>query len=169
MSTKYGYLSPQAQRRIQAGELILKGYGNNDIAEILEVSSASVCRWRTLIKEAGGLHGLARKQGSGQSSTLTDEQSAELKEILNEGAVRAGYPVDRWTSKIVSDLIGKKFKIKYAPRSVRRWMKNQGLSYQKSTTRSHKHSQEKVEHWIRYTWPRLKKNESSRYTPSFIG
>jgi transposase len=105
MSTKYGYLSPQAQRRIQAGELILKGYGNNDIVEILDVSSASVWRWRTLIKEAGGLHGLVRKQGSGQSSTLTDGQSAELKEILNEGAVRAGYPVDCWTSKIVSDLL----------------------------------------------------------------
>jgi len=42
VSTKAGILSPQALKRLQGGELILKGYDDETIADIVEVTPRSV-------------------------------------------------------------------------------------------------------------------------------
>jgi hypothetical protein len=66
MSTKHRSLSLQAIKRLQGGELILKGYDNAEIADIVEVSTCAVKRWRRKPKENDDdLLCLARKQGSG--------------------------------------------------------------------------------------------------------
>ena len=46
MSTSHGSISEQSRKRLQGGELILKGYDNEDIAYILDVGESSVKRWR---------------------------------------------------------------------------------------------------------------------------
>ena len=46
MTTKHGSLSEQEIKRLQGGELILNGYENNDIAEIVGVSLCAVRKWR---------------------------------------------------------------------------------------------------------------------------
>jgi transposase len=108
MSTKHGSLSQQAVKRLQGGELILKGYDNAEIADIVEASTCAVKRWRRKLKENNDdLLCLARKQGSGGVSRLNDEQKQQLKGTILEGAIKAGYPNERWTSKIIADLIWK--------------------------------------------------------------
>jgi len=115
---KQGSLSRQATVRLRAGDLIERGFDNEEIVEILEVSLSSVKRWRQKV-EQGGLAALARKHGSGQFSALTPEQLAELKDIILKGARAAGYPTDRWTSRIVADLIRNKWNISYCGSNVR--------------------------------------------------
>jgi len=155
--SKQGSLSRQATVRLRAGDLIERGFCNEEIVEILEVSLSSVQRWRRKV-ENGGLAALARKHGSGQFSELTTEQLDELKEIILTGALAAGYPVDRWTSRIVADLIRKKWNIDYCRSNVRYILNRLGLSYQKPAVKSTKHSQEVVDHWRKHDWVRIKKS-----------
>ena len=94
MNTPHERLSGQTSRRLRAGELILRGFDNDEIMEILEVSLSSLQRWRRKV-ESEGLHALARKPGSGRSSDLTPDQHAELETIILQGAVATGYLTDR--------------------------------------------------------------------------
>jgi transposase len=166
MSTKHGSLSPQALKRLQGGELILKGYDNETIADIVEVTPRSVSNWRNILKDHNDdLCALVRKQGSGRTPRLNDKQKQQLKEIILDGAVKAGYPSERWTSKIVADVIKKKFGVELAPRSVRKLLPTLGLSPQKPVVKSHKYDENVAKKWARYTWRRLKKkreNSASR-------
>jgi transposase len=166
MSTKQGSLSLQAIKRVQGGELILKGYDNAEIADIVEVSTCAVKRWRRKLKENNDdLLCLARKQGSGGVSRLNDEQKQQLKGTILEGAIKAGYPTERWTSKIIADLIWKMFKVRLAPRTVRDLLPTLGLSPQMPVVKSHKHDDEKVLRWATQTWKRLKKKRRNSASP----
>lgn len=161
MSIKYGYLSVQASRRMRAGEMILKGFDDEEIIEALSVSLSSVKRWRAKLKTTNDLQILVRKDGTGRTPLLSEEQSERLKVIIAGGAIAAGYDEERWTSRIIAKLIKEKFDVDYAPRSVRFWMKRHGFTYQMPTVRSNKHSDDEVERWRRNAWPRIKKNSKS--------
>jgi transposase len=170
MSTKHGSLSRQELKRLQGGEMILNGYDTDEIAEIVGVTDSAVRKWRKKLEAHGDdIACLSRKHGSGPSSLLTDDQKAQLKSIILDGAIKAGYPTERWTSKIVADLIQKKFGIEMAPRTVRDMLPTLGLSPQMPVVQSHKHSDEEVLRWITLEWKRIKKNEKTGHSHSFIG
>ena len=166
MSTKHGRLSSQAATRLQGGQLILKGFHNDDIIDIVETSNSSVKRWKKKLKQNGDdLACLARKKGSGRHSKLNDVQKQQLKEIILAGAVAAGYPCERWTSKIVADLILKTFGVTLAPRSVRDMLHSLNLSPQLPVVKSHKYSEEAALQWAKQTWKRLKKRRNVLASP----
>jgi len=99
MKTKCTCLSSQARKRLQGAELILKGYNNDQIADILNVTPRSVQNWRNKLKEHNNkITCLRRKHGSGQSPLLHEEQKQQLKQIVIEGTRKAGYPTERRTS-----------------------------------------------------------------------
>ena len=127
MNTSHRRLSRQASLRLQAGDLILRGFDNEEIMDILEVSLASVQRWRKKVNEEG-LHALARHAGTGRTPKLTPEQFEELKTLLSQGAIAAGYLTDRWTSRVVADLIHKKWNITYSRSQVRKILNDLGFS-----------------------------------------
>jgi putative transposase len=150
------------------GQLILKGYDNDDIVDITEVSTSSVKNWRRKLKQSDGeLHALARKKGSGREPKLDNVQKQRLKEIILVSAVAAGYPSERWTSKIVADLIRRVFHVNLAASSVRRVLRSLGLSPQLPVVKSHKYSDEAVLEWAKRTWKRLKKSEETRHSFDF--
>jgi transposase len=162
MSTKHGILSSQASKRLLGGELILKGYDNDTISDIVEVSVSAVQKWRQKLADHGGdLSVLVRKKGSGRIPRLNEEQKQQLKEFILAGAVAAGYANEQWTSKIVADFIQKQFGITMAPRTVRDLLPTLGLSPQMPVVQSHKHDDEAVLEWASYTWKRLKKRQRS--------
>jgi len=106
METTHGRISAQARRHFLAGDLIERGFDNDEIVDITGASLTSVKRWRTKI-QSEGLAGLARQPQSGRPVKLDAIYKAELKTILEGGAIAAGYLSDRWTTKIVADLISK--------------------------------------------------------------
>lgn len=162
MSTTHGSLSNQSRKRLQAGELILKGLDDDEITFILDVSLSSVKRWRRKLNNHNDdLSCLVRKKGSGRKSTLTDDEKQRLKEIILGGAVEAGYPSERWTSHNVADLIRNEFDVVLAPRTVRDLLPTLGLSPQMPVVKSHKHSDEEVIRWTRKAWERIKKKRRS--------
>jgi len=156
MSNKQGCLPPQTTTRLRAGDLIERGFDNEEIIEILEVSLSSVQRWRNKVNE-GGIQALGHQAGAGKPSALHPEQLEALKVILNQGAIASGYLTDRWTSRIVADLICKKWDVDYCHSNVRRILNELGFSYHKPSVKSTKHSQEIVDHWRKHDWKRIKK------------
>jgi transposase len=156
MSRLQGSVSDQELVRLRAGDLIERGFDNSEIMETLEVSLSSVQRWRKKV-ESGGLHALSRKPGSGAESKLTTDQLEKLKTILSQGAVASGYQTDRWTSRIVADLIRKKWDVDYCHSKVRKLLQDLGFSYQKPTTKSKKHCPAAVKRWRKQDWARIKK------------
>ena len=58
MGTLHRRIFRQASIRLQSGDLILRGFDNEEIMDILEVSLASVQRWRKKVDNEG-LHALA--------------------------------------------------------------------------------------------------------------
>jgi transposase len=170
MSRKQGSLSAQAFKRLQGGELILKGYDNETIADIVDVSISSVTNWRKILNAHNDdLFSLVRKTGSGRPPSLNDPQKQQLKQILLEGAVAAGYPAERWTSKIVAHLIKKKFGVELAPRSVRDLLPTLGLSPQMPVVKSHKYDEIAAMKWANHTWKRLKKSKRTRHSSDILG
>jgi transposase len=170
MRTKHGSLSPQELKRLHGGELILNGYDTDEIANIIGVSESVVRRWRKKLENHDDdITCLCRKRGSGTTSLLTDEQKEQLKQIILGGALAAGYPTERWTSKIVADVIQKTFDVEMAPRTVRDLLPTLGLSPQMPVVKSHKHSDEEVLRWAKQEWKRIKKSEKTRHSHSFIG
>jgi putative transposase len=166
MSSQHGSLSGQSAKRLLGGELILKGYDDEEIADIVNVTPSAVQKWRKkLRKHSDDLCCLVRKKGSGRSSRLTDEQKQQLKQMILEGATAHGYPDERWTSKIVADLIQKTFEITMAPRTVRDLLPTLGLSPQMPIVKSHKHSDAAVIEWAERTWKRLKKKQRNSVLP----
>jgi Transposase and inactivated derivatives len=138
--------------------LILKGYDNEDITYILDVSESSVKRWRRkLDTHNNDIACLARKKGSGRSPGLSDDEKERLKEIILGGAVNAGYPSERWTSRNVTDVIRNEFGVEMTSRNVRYILPTLGLSPQKPVVKSHKYSDEVVLRWTRNAWKRIKK------------
>jgi transposase len=169
MSTKHGSLSPQELKRLQGGEMILNGYDTDEIATIVGVSESAVRKWRKKLENNDDdITCLCRKQGSGTTSLLTDEQKEQLKQIILGGALAAGYPTERWVSKTVADLIQKTFDVEMAPRTVRDLLPTLGLSPQMPVVQSHKHSDEEVLRWATQEWKRIKKSEKTRHPHSFI-
>ena len=146
--------------------MILKGYDNDTIADVVEVNVRTINRWRQRLKQQNDdLCALARKQGSGRIPRLNDEQKQQLKDLILAGAVAAGYPNERWTSKIVADFIKKEFGVELAPRSVRDLLPTLGLSPQMPVVKSHKHDDAAVVEWATRTWKRLKKKRRNSASP----
>lgn len=168
MINKHIKLSEQARRRLMAGDLILRGFDNDEIIDILGISLSSVKRWRRKVTE-GGLHTLARKSQTGCPKKLDDAKRRELKRIILKGARAAGYLVDRWTLRIVADLIRKKRGVHYTNSNVRRILHSLDLSYQKPDVEAAEHSPEAVKYWRHYVWPNIKKSGQKRLRPDFMG
>jgi transposase len=158
-------LSEQARKRLTAGEMIIKGFDNDEIVDLLECSTTSVRRWRKRMGKENDLNRLSRQRGSGRPTMLSDEQSEELLEILKQGATAAGYAAERWTSPIVADLIRERFHINYSPRSVRYWMKEHGMSYQMPVVYAEKYDAEAVLEFASRRWKKLKKKAAKLGIP----
>jgi transposase len=121
-----------------------------------------VRQWRKKFKDNNDdISVLHRKAGSGKPSILNEDQKQQLKEIILGGAINAGYSTDRWTSKIVADLIHKTFDVVMAPRTVRDLLPTLGLSPQLPVVKSHKHDDEAALRWAKQTWKRLKKKRKN--------
>jgi transposase len=167
MSSRHGScLSEQSRKRLQGGELILKELDDDEIAFILDVHESSVWRWRKILRENNDdISCLTRKKGSGRLPSLSDDKKQRLKEIILAGAVEAGYPSERWTSRNVADLIRDEFGVEMTSRNVRHILPTLGLSPQKPVVRSHKYSDDEVLRWGRNAWKRIKKKRRNSAQP----
>jgi len=144
------------RRRQKAVALWREGIGPGDIADRLGVDRRSVHRWLAAYEEEGE-GGLAAVPAPGRPPKLSEEEQAELVEMLLEGATRHGFPTDLWTGPRVVELIRRRFRVRYHRNHVTRLLRSLGFSPQKPERRARERDEEAIRGWVRTRWPQVKK------------
>jgi len=126
------FVFPDPQKKLHKIEkrrvLRLMSTSHGRIVEIVEILGCSISSLRR--RRAKVERKVARKSGSGRFAELAPRQRDELKTILLQGAQASGDATDRWTSRIVADLIRKKRGVEYCLCNARKILCDLGLSFQ---------------------------------------
>lgn len=133
-----------------------KGFTQEEIAEALDVSQASVSRWVTW-ERRDGPDGLNSKPRPGPKPKLTEEKKGELSELLLRSPTEYGFESELWTSPMVAVLIRAYFGVRYHEGHVRKLLREIGLSPQKPVKRAVQRDEGKIAKWLDEDWPRIKK------------
>jgi putative transposase len=148
---------------LQAGKLTQK-----EIAKRLGVSRVSVSKWKRQL--AGeGRRGLKARKSSGRPAKLSCEQQQDLLGLLSQGAVKAGYPTERWTLKRIQQVIRKDYQVTYHPKYLNRLLRHLGWTPQVPLDRAVERDEALIRAWLKQDWPRIKKIALSRTGHHFYG
>ncbi len=139
-----GYIRNRIRAILMIGEEKKK---QKEVAEKCKIGIRALNHWISRYKTEG-LKGLTDKPRPGKVSKLTEEQREELKEIIGAGPIASGYDSGIWTCSIVSDVIYKKFNVKYSISQVSRILHKIGFSYQVPK----KNSQEQIQKSKKSGW-----------------
>jgi len=123
------------RRRYRAIKMLEKGKDASAVAKQVGVSVSSVLRWKRTYEESGP-GGLASRPVPGRPSKLSDKQRKDLVKVLEAGPRAMGYDTDIWTSRLVREVIEKKFKVTYHANYIWRILAGLGWSYQKRARRA---------------------------------
>jgi transposase len=143
-------------RRHRALELLDEGRSLNEVARLLDCAPSSVMRWRNM-REAGGSEALKVKKASGRPPKLSDKQKRALEKVLLAGPIKEGYRTDLWTTARVSEVIERRFGIRYHRDHVGRLLNQMGWSHQKPERGASQRSEERIADWVKNDWPRVRK------------
>jgi transposase len=146
----------QEARRLAAGRLLLAGKKNVEVIRALNVSPASVARWKKIVHR-GGLNGLRTKPPPGRPPKLSRRQRKTLVRILLRGALAAGFSSDLWTGRRLAEVIQKTFGVEYHPNHVLKILHQLDFTPQKPLRRARQQDREALRHWRTVEWPRIKK------------
>jgi transposase len=166
----YGNMRPNGtsqqleKRRLQAIAMRESGKSYQTVAHSLGASLSSVVRWVQSYRQ-GGRAGLKAKPIPGRPPRLSVREQAKLERILLKGPLQAGYPTDLWTLRRVAEVIEQRLGVSYHPGHVWKLLVGMGWSCQKPEGRSIQRDEPAIEHWKRYTWPRIKKSPKTWRPP----
>lgn len=151
-----GSVTALETRRMLAGQMLLNGMDNDEVAESVGASLSSVKRWRRAV-EKGGLEALITKPHPGRTPRLDDQQKQQLIEILVAGPRKAGYRTELWTCRRIAEVIEKTFRVKYHPAHISKMLHALGWTCQKPEQRAREADDNAIEQWRSQDWPRIKK------------
>lgn len=148
------------RRRQRALALLEEGLQPVEIAQRLGVDRRSVRRWKAAARQ-GGRSALAARPASGRPPKLPRLLRPRLEKLLLKGAEAAGFAQDLWTCPRIAQLIGRKFNVHYHVAHVGRLLRQLGWTPQRPLRRARERDEEKIQHWTKVDWPRIKKKPSA--------
>jgi len=151
----YGKSEQLAKRRKGALDLLESGKRVKEVAKVIGVTERSVRYWQKEVKEPKDKSDTRRP---GHPSHLSDVQLEKLKQELLRGAYEQGYAEDYWTLDRIARLIWDKFRVRYHSGSVWYIMKRIGWSNQRPQRQALQRDDKTIQHWKKYTLPRIKKS-----------
>jgi transposase len=104
---------PSVVRRMTAGQMLLEGATDEEVADRLHISKHTVKRYRSII-DAGGLEALEALGVGGRVSVLDEQALAWLASALNDSARVYGFESDAWTNARLRALIERRFGVKFS-------------------------------------------------------
>jgi transposase len=155
MRTKGSAAELEARRR-RAAEYFQERKPLAEVARLVGASLSSVKRWRRAWQE-DGVAALAAKPHPGPTPKLSESQRQALVMILKQGPLRSGYRTDLWTTARVTEVVRKKFRVKYHPDHVGRILHDLGFTPQKPQQVAREQDAAAVKRWRTQDWPRIKK------------
>ena len=119
----------KAVKRLFTAIAYKQGASPAEIEERYGISRKNIYLWLDRIEEQGLDEALYDEPKPGRQPKLSEEQRAELEEILHESPEEAGYDVQAWSPKFVQHWIKIQYDIEYTRRHIRRLMDDAGLSW----------------------------------------
>lgn len=107
-------------RRLRAWTFHQQGWSQSEIARELGVSQGAVSQWFRQVRDAGNVEALHRHPAPGKRALLTDDQFAQIPELIDRGAESFGFQGSRWTTKRVAIALKQVFGVTYHPGHVSR-------------------------------------------------
>jgi transposase len=152
-------------RRLQAWELLQRGWPQRRVAEAMGVSEARVSQWMTRAR-AHGPAALQHRSPPGVPRRLSADQLASLPELLQRGAEAYGFCGQLWTRVRVAVVIHLTYGVWFHPAHVSRLLKAIPWSLQKPARRARQRDEAAIAHWHQETWPAIKKGRRPSSRPS---
>ncbi|WP_307734811.1 winged helix-turn-helix domain-containing protein [Pyxidicoccus parkwayensis] len=156
-------------RRLLAASLLKSGWRPVDVADEIGVTRGAVSQWSTAVRE-GGLRALRRKPHTGLPSFPNPAQWKQLARALRAGAVKAGFPTERWTLLRIVQFIQRQWGIEYNPASLCEPPHRLGFSAHLPRTQARERDDALIEAWLKRDWPRIKRGleEAGGRLPSWM-
>lgn len=125
---------PSVVRRMTAGQMLVEGATIEQVAAQLNLSLATVKRYRSMI-DAGGLDAL-RQMGVGGRSSVLDQRALEwIAQALQGSAKLHGFESDAWTNGRLRTLIETHYGVKFSRVYIWQIATNLGLGHLLSKSR----------------------------------
>jgi transposase len=122
--------SERARCRAQAIWFSSQGQPVREIAKLLSVSERSVRSWLAAWRKEG-LDGLHDKPIPGRSSSLGDEQTAQMVEITRQSPATVGLEGHTWNCRLLSDWVDDTFHVRLSDEWVRQLMIRHGMRFRR--------------------------------------
>lgn len=157
------------ERRLFAASLLKSGWRPVDVADECGVTRGAVSQWCKTLAH-GGVRRLRRKPHQGRPCRLNPYQWKQVARVLKAGAVRAGFPTERWTLARIAQLIEQRWGVRYHPRSLSRPLHRLGFSAHRPRSQARERDDALIEAWVKRDWPRIKKGleEAGGRLPSWM-
>ena len=109
-------------------------------------------------RREGGREALNAHPPKGMTSRLTDEQKAQIPQLLVKGAQVYGFREDVWTNRRVAEVIERTFSVHYHRDHVGRLLREAGWSRKPPIERATQRDEAAIKQWHEQRWPALKKS-----------
>lgn len=156
----------EARRRRAVAMVLEEGKAGREVARLVGVASGSVSRWLKLVEQKGD-KGLDSKPHPGSKPRLSEEEHAQLAELLLKGPRAHGCSTDLWTLSRVAELIENHFGVRYHPCHVWKVLRRMGWSSQKPEGRAREQNEAEVALWRGVDWPGIKRGHAVAAAASF--
>lgn len=155
------------ERRLAAIPWLQGGqHSQQAIAQHFGVSVHTVSNWKKRLKRTGSLQATVT---TGRPSRLTAAQLEQVRTLLREGALHHGFPDPTWSTRRVTDLIGRHFDVWYHPDHVRRILRQLGFTPQMPDGRAAERNELRIASWKEQVAPALGKKGRAGRNPGVPG
>jgi len=166
-------LTPDAQLLLRKKVIsaILNGMPKTQAVIHFGVSRAAIYKW-IVSYEANGEEGLElKKRGpKNKKSKLEGWQAAQICNIIRDRhPEQLRLPFALWNARAVSDLIRKKYNIRFTIRYVQILLKRWGFTPQKPRRVAYEQNDEAVQQWLASDYPEIEKRAKAEKARIFWG
>lgn len=135
---------------------VMEGESPETVADLLGVSERSVWRWLKRWRSEGEV-GLALHPGRGRPSKLTEAQTQQILDWVEQSPTDFGFTTERWTAPRLAWLIEKSFGVHLNARYLNDWARRHGITPQMPQRQARERDEKLIAGWVAHQWPRLKK------------
>lgn len=150
-------LSVLRKRAVYA--VVRGGESKTRVAKLFGFSRTSITKYVHEYEVDGEASFAYKKRGAppGSGHYLSTDQVKELMDLLlNQTPDELLLPYSLWNSKAITDLIEKRFSVRYSGRGIRGLLKRLGFSSQKPIKQAYQRDVKKVDEWLNDTYPAIK-------------
>jgi transposase len=114
-------------RRLLALALVLEGHPRSEAAALNGMDRQTLRDWVHRYN-ADGVEGLKSRQSPGRTPALTEQQKAQLREVVLKGPDPLVNNVVRWRCADLKDEVARRFSVAVHENTIGRWLHELGLT-----------------------------------------